>query len=194
MFTEQFSLFGNPNGNRNFFGLMQTKKDGFTVKRNVGLPFPGGLMRVNSKNATARIALRLTTVHPVLLMRDFAKIFNSVIGTITIDVINLIRRRIFVFAQCPDYAMRQISPVANADADVTTAQNRRASDSAGLDATLRCLADQQAITYFKQTLQFCQWRQRLNLGCHLSQGEVSTGQGVSSTAASQFYTGAFQSC
>lgn len=194
MFTKQLPLFSNSDSKCSFLGLVQTKKDGFTVKGNVSLPLSGSLMRINSKDATTRIALRLTAMHPILLMRHFTQILNAVISAITIEVVNLIRRRIFVFAQCPDYAMRQISPVANADADVTTAQNRRASDSAGLDATLRCLADQQAIAHFKQTLQFCQWRQRLNLGCHLSQCELATGQGVGSTAALQFYTGAFQSC
>lgn len=190
MFTKQFPLLSSSRGNSVFYALMQPKEDAFAVVADACLPFAGSFVRVHPNNTAARVALRFRAVHRILLMRYLAQVLNSVVCPIAIDVVNLIRRRIFARGKRPNDAMRQIATITDADTDMSAMPNHAAGNGAGLYASLRCSSVEQAITQLKQSMQLFNGRKSLRLGCHLNASEVATGQGVGSTAALQFYTGA----
>lgn len=194
MIAKKLLLFSDPCLQGIFFGFMQAKEDALAVNCDARLPLSGGPVGINTNKATSGVALRTGAVHPVLLVRHLTQVLNAIVSAIAIDVINLKRRRIFPFAQRPDHAMRQITLISDADADVTATQDRRSSNGARLNTALRRFANQLSITHGKQTLQFRQRRQRLNLGCHLNQGELATGQGVSAPLPFNFTSGLAASC
>jgi hypothetical protein len=191
MFTKQLSLLCNSDRNGIFNLFMQSKVDAFAIYANTSGPFAGSFVMAHSNNATARVALSASAMHCILLMRHLSQVFNSVIRSVAIDVINLIRRRIFPSSKRPNNAMSQITAIANANADVSATLNYTASNSARFYASLRCPSVEKAIAQLKQAMQLFNRREGFRLGCHLNASEVATGQGVGSTAASQFYTGGF---
>lgn len=178
MFTKQLPLLSNSDGKRSLFGFMQAQEDAFAVMGDSRLPFTCGFMWMHTNNSALRIALSTAAVHSVLLMRHFAQVFDAVVCTHTVDVVDLVLARIFFGAQSPNQAMRQVTSVADAHADMTAALSDAPCNSSWLDAALRCFANQQTIAHFKKAMQFRNWRQRLSLGCHLRFSEVATGQGV----------------
>lgn len=157
---------------------MQTQENTFAVVVNRGFPFVAALVPVNAYDATARIALRLASVHPILLMRYFAQILDAIVNSIAVNVINLVASRVFAFAQHPNQSMRQITRAPNADANMTTIKDWTTGWRTNLYAAITGLANKCTVAHFKKSLQLLYQGKRLRINCHLIKGEVDTGQGV----------------
>ena len=79
-----------------FGGVKKTQINAFATNGQMGLPF---LSRIVPRYSLVSrfIILRFCSVHAILLMRNFAQIFNSVISTVTINMVNFAKRPLIMF-------------------------------------------------------------------------------------------------
>ena len=74
---------------RFFLGLKKTEIKVFSVSLNVSLPFGACRMPRNAFQPTF-VVFSFFQIFHVLLSRAFAKIFNSIVGSVAVDVVNFL--------------------------------------------------------------------------------------------------------
>lgn len=78
-----------------FLGMETTKIDALFVVRNRCLPTPIGIFHPrNTPNTLQAMLVIIFAVCPILAVRSFAKIFKTVVSSVSVDMVNLTDRMV----------------------------------------------------------------------------------------------------
>lgn len=104
-----------------FFTIKKTKIKVFAPNRDVRLPFAGGVVPRNTLMPRV-VVHRFHAVKTILLMRNFSKIYQSVVGPVAVNVIYLTKWPLAV-VHCPRNSVRRNYHSIDANLDVSIAQS-----------------------------------------------------------------------